>query len=188
MTSSPPSRGGRPRSTTSDLGTLSTMIALPGSLWRRIPHAPVFASMTETALVSSVISAHVRGARADRRRDADEEAARRDDRVVGPDAVVPADADDDTLVELLRRLREDRASAGRCSPSERSGRPGSGASASGRAFSWRTASKFETCARELLVLLASASCSRPWSSRGRRTSRPRRGTAVRPGSQPSRRA
>src|SRR5436190_8699176 len=45
-----------PSLTTSDLGTLSTISELPGSLWRRIPQAPVFASRTDTALVSSVIS------------------------------------------------------------------------------------------------------------------------------------
>ena len=45
-----------PGLTVSDFATWSKMIELPGSLWRRIPVAPVFASSTETKLVSSVIS------------------------------------------------------------------------------------------------------------------------------------
>ena len=47
---------GSPVFTTSDFGTLSMMIELPGSLCRRMPAAPVFASTIETKLVSSVIS------------------------------------------------------------------------------------------------------------------------------------
>src|SRR5581483_2954313 len=47
---------GSPSSTTSDFGTLSMIIELPGALCRRIPVAPVLGSMIETALVSSVTS------------------------------------------------------------------------------------------------------------------------------------
>ena len=129
-----------PGLTTADFGTWSTMIALPGSLWRSMPAAPVFGSTTETKLDSSVISFTCDAAREDARHDSDEEAGRRDDGRVGGDAVAAADArprpagrtgpapargcwsaGPDSPAESSARRCSAASPAGRCSPGARSG-------------------------------------------------------------------
>ena len=142
----------------------------PGGARLRIDHRD------EARLVGDQL--HLRAAREDPRHDTDEEAARRDDRVVDRDAVAPADSDDHALVELAGRLRDDARRQVRGSPAGSSARRRSSASAAGRG-SLAAASGAGTAA-------TGASRSRPSAcgcpsvrSTGRRSTPRRRGTAGR---------
>ena len=70
-----------------------------------IPVAPVVKSSAETALDSSVSSAHARRVRRDPRDGADEPVSGHDGRI-DRDAIIGAGGDDDRLVEGARRLRD----------------------------------------------------------------------------------